>query len=180
MKKLAMMAVAAFALATGCSTKAFAELGTTREHSEQTFGSPISAAADVALYRWKDWYIMEWYNSAGRCEVSTYHREVQFDYATVRQMDAHNLPAGLGSDQIVELPSGRENQRIWQTADGQYRVTAGRLPFLNTGKLYYYRFYATQAGLQMLKPDEQTNTDLSNLNAGDGVALQSTREHPLA
>jgi hypothetical protein len=146
-----LTAVAALGLATG---SAFAELGSTREHSEQTFGLPVETYSNGALYHWQDWYISETYNSAGRCEVCSYNRPVPFAYKTIRRMDEFNLPAGAADD-MVELPCDYNQNRIWQTRDGAYRVTGGSGTFNWGGHkgLYYYRFYATAAGWQILSSE---------------------------
>jgi hypothetical protein len=154
------------ALGLTMSATAFAELGSTRQHSEQVFGAPIQADATYSLYRWRNWYIMEWYNSAGRCEISSYNCVKPFGYNTIRQMDIHNLPQGAAAE-MMEVPSGQETQRIWQTTDGAYRVTRGRTVFYYTGEVCYYSMYVTETGMRWLQDQQQNSGPTDNLSSDE-------------
>jgi hypothetical protein len=158
MMKHALLAITAVSL---YGSRTYANIGDTRQGSQDRYGAPVTTTGNMVNYHSKGWIISEWFNPAGYAEGIWYYK--QHGKIERKETDAFykvNLPAEMvGPDNWFEIDTDHPEikYRVFITLDHAWRWETGDYKM---GKYTYnYLMICTTRSFASIQTDRKANEE---------------------
>jgi hypothetical protein len=140
---------------------AHANLGDSRDDSDQRYGKPGSVNGSYVNYYLGNWIVSEWFNSTGYAvEIDYYKRTGDISQREIAKLQSANLQGPETWYPIKPKPNPNAKGHIWLSDDNNYRFESGVCRDHGFKHWTAYVSFATQSGhLQMLEYDERHKND---------------------